>query len=151
MKLMRSAFLALGFLLAVSAAQAQDARVKANIPFDFVVGDRAAITGGSVVATVADGSAGFYNQAGLAQVESQRFKGILSDIAEKVNQGSSLADQLQETTARVMVLRVGLEVLREVVDALAEKRDLNFRGPGVAVVGLVIADDAALAVLVQRH
>jgi len=28
------------------------------------------------------------------QVESQRFKGILSDIAEKVNQGSSLADSM---------------------------------------------------------
>jgi hypothetical protein len=40
MKVMRSAFLGLGFLLAVSAAQAQEPRVKANIPFDFVVGDR---------------------------------------------------------------------------------------------------------------
>lgn len=29
------------------------------------------------------------------QVESQRFKGILSDIAEKVNQGSSLADAME--------------------------------------------------------
>jgi hypothetical protein len=40
MKVMRSAFLGLGFLLAVSAAQAQEPRVKANIPFDFVVADR---------------------------------------------------------------------------------------------------------------
>jgi len=40
MKLMRSALLGLGLLLAVSAAQAQDAKVKASIPFDFVVGDR---------------------------------------------------------------------------------------------------------------
>ena len=40
MKVMRSAFLGLGFLLAVSAAQAQESRVKANIPFDFVVGDQ---------------------------------------------------------------------------------------------------------------
>ena len=40
MKVMRSAFLGLGFLLAVSAAQAQQPSVKANIPFDFVVGDR---------------------------------------------------------------------------------------------------------------
>ena len=50
MKLMRSAFLALGFLLAVSAAQAQDARVKANIPFDFVVGDRVMPAGEYIVA-----------------------------------------------------------------------------------------------------
>src|SRR5262249_60745951 len=40
MKVMRSAFLGLGLLLAVSAAQAQEPRAKANIPFDFVVGDR---------------------------------------------------------------------------------------------------------------
>ena len=40
MKVMRPAFLGLGLLLAVSAAQAQEPRVKANIPFDFVVGDR---------------------------------------------------------------------------------------------------------------
>jgi len=40
MKLMRSAFLGLALLLAVSAAQAQELRVKANVPFDFVVGDQ---------------------------------------------------------------------------------------------------------------
>jgi hypothetical protein len=37
MNRLRSAFLGLGLLLAVSAAQAQETRVKANIPFDFVV------------------------------------------------------------------------------------------------------------------
>lgn len=50
MKLMRSAFLGLGLLLAVSAAQAQDVRVKANIPFDFVVGDRVMPAGEYIVA-----------------------------------------------------------------------------------------------------
>src|SRR5262249_4901334 len=40
MKVMRSAFLGLVLLLVVSAAQAQEPRVKASIPFDFVVGDR---------------------------------------------------------------------------------------------------------------
>src|SRR5262249_60771697 len=40
MKVVRSAFLGLGLLLAVSAAQAQEPRMKATIPFDFVVGDR---------------------------------------------------------------------------------------------------------------
>jgi hypothetical protein len=49
MKLMRSAFLGLGLLLAVSAAQAQDARLKANIPFDFVVGDRVMPAGEYIV------------------------------------------------------------------------------------------------------
>jgi len=40
MKVTRSVFLGLGLLLAVSAVQAQKPQVKANIPFDFVVGDR---------------------------------------------------------------------------------------------------------------
>ena len=38
MNRLRFGFLGLGLLLAVSAAQAQETRVKANIPFDFVVG-----------------------------------------------------------------------------------------------------------------
>lgn len=54
MKLMRSAFLGLGFLLAVSAAQAQEPRVKANIPFDFVVGDRVLPAGEYVVDRTGD-------------------------------------------------------------------------------------------------
>jgi hypothetical protein len=42
-------------------------------------------------------------------------------------------------------------MLGEVVDALAEKRHLNFRGPGIAVVCLVRTDQIGLAVLAQRH
>ena len=40
MKYLRSALFALGLLLAVSATQAQELRVKAQIPFDFAVGNR---------------------------------------------------------------------------------------------------------------
>jgi hypothetical protein len=40
MNRLRFGFLGLGLLLAVSAAQAQETRVKANIPFDFVVGNQ---------------------------------------------------------------------------------------------------------------
>jgi len=56
MKLMRSAFLGLGLLLAVSAAQAQEPRVKANIPFDFVVGDRVMPAGEYIVVRAGDAS-----------------------------------------------------------------------------------------------
>jgi len=54
MKVMRSAFLGLGLLLAVSAAQAQEPRVKANIPFDFVVGDRVMPAGEYTVSQVSN-------------------------------------------------------------------------------------------------
>jgi hypothetical protein len=40
MKYWRSALFILGLLLAVSASQAQELRVKAQIPFDFVVGNK---------------------------------------------------------------------------------------------------------------
>ena len=50
----------------------------------------------------------------------------------------------------MMVLDVGLEVLREVADAFAEERHLDFRGAGVGVVRAVGADDLGLAI-VRQH
>jgi hypothetical protein len=41
MKTLRSVLFALAVLVVATAAQAQQTKVKANIPFDFVVGDRA--------------------------------------------------------------------------------------------------------------
>jgi hypothetical protein len=46
----------------------------------------------------------------------------------------------------MMILCVDLEMLGEVIDALTEKRDLDFGRPGVAVVCLVCSDDAAFPV-----
>jgi hypothetical protein len=64
-----------------------------------------------------------------------------------IQQSPALADQLQQAAARVMVLCVDFEVFRQIVDSLAQERDLDFWGPGVAIVCLVASDDAALAVL----
>src|SRR5688572_1907076 len=54
-----------------------------------------------------------------------------------VQQAAALADELQQTTPRVMVFHVGLEMLREVHDALGEKSDLDL---GRARVGFVRAE-----------
>jgi hypothetical protein len=51
MNRLRSAFLGLGLLIAVSGAQAQGTRVKANIPFDFVVGNQVLSAGEYMVAS----------------------------------------------------------------------------------------------------
>src|SRR5215475_9162861 len=51
MNRLRSAFLGLGLLLVVSGAQAQETRVKANIPFDFVVGNHVLPAGEYMVAS----------------------------------------------------------------------------------------------------
>jgi hypothetical protein len=51
MNRLRSAFLGLGLLMVVSAAQAQETRLKANIPFDFVVGNQVLPAGEYMVAS----------------------------------------------------------------------------------------------------
>lgn len=51
MNRMRTVLLGLGFLLAVSAAQAQQNGVKANIPFNFVVGSQVLPAGEYLVTT----------------------------------------------------------------------------------------------------
>src|SRR3972149_4613170 len=50
-----------------------------------------------------------------------------------------------------MILRVGLEMFRQVVDPLAEERHLDFRRTSIALVGLVGADDFCFAVLAECH
>ena len=67
-----------------------------------------------------------------------------------VEQPAPLADELQQPAPGVMVLDVRLEVLRQVVDALAEERDLDFRGAGVGVVRAVDTDDFRLA-FIRQH
>jgi hypothetical protein len=51
MRYVRSALFALGLLLAVSATEAQQLRVKAEIPFDFVVGNQVLPAGEYTVMT----------------------------------------------------------------------------------------------------
>jgi hypothetical protein len=48
----------------------------------------------------------------------------------------------------MMVLRVYFEVLGEVIDPVAENRDLHFRRSRIAVVRPVSADDPGFAILV---
>ena len=51
---------------------------------------------------------------------------------EVVEQATPLADQHEKTAARAVILLVCLEVLRQVTNALAQQRDLDF---GTARVG----------------
>src|SRR3990167_1858991 len=68
-----------------------------------------------------------------------------------VQQAAALPDQLEKTAARVMILRVGLEVLGEIADAFAENGDLNFRRAGVGIVRAVRRDELGLAVFIECH
>src|SRR6478736_5297899 len=66
-----------------------------------------------------------------------------------VEQPPPLADQLQQTPPRVMVFRVALEVLGQVIDALAEDGHLHFRRAGVGVMRAVGANQFGLPILRQ--
>ena len=51
MNRLRSVFLGLGLLIVVSSAQAQETRVRADIPFDFIVGNQVLSAGEYMVAS----------------------------------------------------------------------------------------------------
>jgi hypothetical protein len=55
-----------------------------------------------------------------------------------VQEPAAPANHLQQTTAAVIVLLVGPEVLRQIVDPLGEKRYLNLRGARVPLVRPVL-------------
>ncbi len=60
---------------------------------------------------------------------------------EIIKHAATLADHLQKATARGVILRVGLEVLGEVVDTLCEQCNLYLWRARVFVVLLVLVDD----------
>ena len=57
-----------------------------------------------------------------------------------VQEASALAHQLEQPTARVMVLSVDLEVRREAVDPLGQERHLHFGRPGIGFMDAVRVD-----------
>lgn len=81
-----------------------------------------------------------------AQTEALNEIMIAFDVAalEVVEQTTSLRNHLEQSAPRVVVLFVCSEMLREVVDALCEKRDLHLRRTRVAVVRAVCADNLFL-------
>ena len=65
-------------------------------------------------------------------------------LHEVVEQAAALTDHLVQAAAGVVVLRVLLEVLGELVDALGENGDLDLGRTGVAGMGCVLLNDSSL-------
>lgn len=82
-----------------------------------------------------------------AQLADQRT--VPADVAgtQIVEQAAALANQHQQAAARVEVLRVDLEVLGQLLDALGEQCDLHFGRTGVAIARLELLDDFGLDLL----
>ena len=73
------------------------------------------------------------------------------DLGDVLEQPTTTADQQQQATTGVVVVRVGLEVLGEVGDALGQDGDLDLGGARVTLVGGVLGDDLLLALGGNRH
>ena len=61
-----------------------------------------------------------------------------------VEQATPLADQHEKAAARTVVFLVRLEVLRQLANALAQQRDLDFRAAGIAWMRAVLVDEGFL-------
>ena len=63
---------------------------------------------------------------------------------EVVQQAATLADQHEKTAARAVVLLVRFEVLRQLTNALAEQRDLDFGAARIGGMRPVLVDEGFL-------
>ena len=68
---------------------------------------------------------------------------LLGKVVEKT---AALTDHLVHAKTAVVILLVDLEVLGQLSDALREDGDLDLRGTGVVLVGLVVLDNNGLLV-----
>jgi hypothetical protein len=64
---------------------------------------------------------------------------------------TALADQLEQPTPGVVILFVGLEMVRQIGNAIAEQRDLDFRRTGVFFVLPEVCDNLLFPLGVKRH
>ena len=63
----------------------------------------------------------------------------------------ALAHKLEQTTPRVLVLLVDLEMVDERIDAIGQDSDLDLRRPRITGVNVVFLDDGILFKLRESH
>src|SRR6476659_5951981 len=82
------------------------------------------------------------DQAGIA------LRVLLAKVIEK---RAALVDQHEKSAARVIVLRVRLEMLGQVLDAFGEDRDLHLGRAGIGLAAGMLLDQRFLALGGNRH
>src|SRR3954471_15515848 len=82
--------------------------------------------------------------AAKAEAGDDRAVGLDVGLLQVVQESTALAHEQQQATTAVVVVLVLLEVVGEVRDAVAQQRDLDLGGTGVALVGRVVGDDLLL-------
>ena len=83
------------------------------------------------------------------QLRNQRTITLDVDALEVLKHIAALTDHQQQTTVGVVILRVGLEVVVQVVDARGQQSDLHLGGAGVALVTGIFLDDCFLRRLIH--
>src|SRR5690554_4026063 len=88
-----------------------------------------------------------------AQAETLDERAVTVDVhvGKVAEQTAALSYQQEQSTTRVVVVLVLLEVFREVLDALAQHGHLHLRGSGVTGLGCVLFDDRLLDIWFECH
>ena len=71
--------------------------------------------------------------------------------AQVGQQAAPATHQFQQTTARVMIVRVSFQMFNELINPLSQEGNLHLGGAGVGTMNLVIGDDTSLFFFFQRH
>src|SRR3954470_10046123 len=89
----------------------------------------------------------------LTQAERAHDFAIALDIGalQVIEKPTTLSHELQQAAARVVVLLVHLEVLGQVLDALAEQRNLNLGRTRVSLVRAELGDRRRLGLWSEGH
>jgi len=75
----------------------------------------------------------------------------LIDAPQIIQEPTAPADQLQETTSRMVIFLVQLKMIREISDAVRQYRDLHFRRSGIPIMLPVLPDQVRFRFLHQGH
>ncbi len=84
---------------------------------------------------------GLLTDAELFDDSTVSFNIVLLKISQQV---SSVADHFEKAAVGMAVFRISLEVDIELIDTVGEKRYLNLRGTGIALVNGIIGNDLLL-------
>ena len=76
-----------------------------------------------------------------AEFLNYRFVALGVVLLKVIEQATPLADQHEKTAARTVILLVRFKVLRQLANALAEQRDLNFGASGVGRVRTILTNE----------
>jgi hypothetical protein len=125
----------------LEAARARDVWVAISLSIAAI---RREFANGSMVA----------NEAGLspdAELIDQRAVTREIGTAQILKQTAAFSHQSKQTAARMMVLHVGFEMLRQLLDASTHERNLNFGGAAVIGSASVRLNNFPLSGTCQRH